>query len=66
MGWLDKIMGRGKRTAGEAMDDPGLRQEGQHQEAAAAAEEHAEQHEGLAQDAREREASERAQQDLSN
>jgi uncharacterized protein YjbJ (UPF0337 family) len=66
MGWLDKIMGRGKRTAGEAMDDPGLRQEGHHQEAAAAAEEHAEQHEDLAQDAREREASERAQQDLSN
>jgi uncharacterized protein YjbJ (UPF0337 family) len=63
MGWLDKIMGRGKRAAGEAMDDPSMREEGQHQEAAAAAGERAEQHEELAQDAREREASERAQQD---
>lgn len=66
MGFLDKIMGRGKRTAGEATDDPGLRQEGQHQEAAGAADDRAEQHEELAQEAREREASERAQQDLSN
>jgi uncharacterized protein YjbJ (UPF0337 family) len=66
MGWLDKIMGRGKRTAGEAMDDPSMRQEGHHQEAAGAADDRAEQHEELAQEAREREASERAQQDLSN
>ena len=66
MGWLDKIMGRGKRTTGEAMDDSSMCEEGQHQEAAAAAEERAEQHEELAQDAREREASERAEQDLSN
>ena len=66
MGWLDKIMGRGRRAAGEAMDDPSMRREGHHQEAAAAAEERAEQHEDLAQEAREREASERAREDLSS
>jgi uncharacterized protein YjbJ (UPF0337 family) len=63
MGWLDKIMGRSKRTAGEAMDSPSMREEGRHQEAAGAAEERAEQHEELAQAEREREAAERVQTD---
>jgi uncharacterized protein YjbJ (UPF0337 family) len=60
MSWLDKLLGRGKRTAGEAMDSPAMREEGRHQEAAGRAEDTANQHEELAQEAREREASERA------
>jgi uncharacterized protein YjbJ (UPF0337 family) len=63
MSWLDKIMGRGKRTAGEAMDSPAMREEGRHQEAAGKAEDRAERHEGKAQEAREAEAAERAEQD---
>jgi uncharacterized protein YjbJ (UPF0337 family) len=63
MGWLDKIMGRGKRTAGEAMDSPAMREEGRHQEAAGRADERAEQAEDMAQEAREAEAAERAEQD---
>jgi len=63
MGWLDKIMGRGKRTAGEAMDSPAMRDEGRHQEAAGRAEDRAERHEDKAQEAREAEAAERAEQD---
>jgi len=63
MSWLDKIMGRGKRTAGEAMDSPAMREEGRHQEAAGKAEDRAERHEGMAQEAREAEAAERAEQD---
>jgi uncharacterized protein YjbJ (UPF0337 family) len=63
MSWLDKIMGRGKRAAGEAMDSPSMREEGRHQEAAGRAEETAEKHEDMAQEAREAEAAERAEQD---
>jgi uncharacterized protein YjbJ (UPF0337 family) len=63
MSWLDKIMGRGKRAAGEAMDSPSIREEGRHQEAAGRAEETAEKHEDMAQEAREAEAAERAEQD---
>ena len=63
MSWLDKLLGRSKRTAGEATDSPSLREEGRHQEAAGRAEETAERHEDLAQDAREREATERAESD---
>jgi uncharacterized protein YjbJ (UPF0337 family) len=63
MSWLDKIMGRGKRAAGEAMDSPSMREEGRHQEAAGRAEETAEKHEDMAQEAREAEAADRAEQD---
>jgi uncharacterized protein YjbJ (UPF0337 family) len=63
MGWLDKIMGRGKRATGEAMDSPAMREEGRHQEAAGRAEDRAERHEDKAQEAREAEAAERAEQD---
>ncbi len=45
MGWLDKILGRGKRAAGEATDSPRLREEGRHQEAAGQATERAAEHE---------------------
>jgi uncharacterized protein YjbJ (UPF0337 family) len=63
MSWLDKLLGRGKRAAGEAMDSPAMREEGRHQEAAARAEDTAQRHEDLAQEAREREAQERTESD---
>jgi uncharacterized protein YjbJ (UPF0337 family) len=64
MGWLDKIMGRGKQTAGEAMDRPGMQDEGRHQEAAGVADDSASQHEEMAQEERQREATERAEKDM--
>jgi uncharacterized protein YjbJ (UPF0337 family) len=63
MGWLDKLMGRGKRTAGEAMDSPSMREEGRHQEAAGAAEERAATHEEMAREARETETRERTEEE---
>ncbi len=63
MGWLDKLMGRGKRAAGEAMDSPAMRDEGRHQEAAGRATEQAESHEEMAQEARETAAEERTEQE---
>lgn len=63
MGWLDRILGRAKSTMGEAVDSPSMKQEGHHQEAAAQAEERAEAHEELAQEARETEAAERAEEE---
>jgi uncharacterized protein YjbJ (UPF0337 family) len=66
MSWLDKLMGRGKRAAGEATDSPGLRDEGRHQERAGRASERAESHEDRAQAERERAAREQAEQERSN
>lgn len=63
MGWLDKLMGRGKRTAGEATESPSMREAGRHQEAAGRAEERAATHEEMAQEARETEARERAEEE---
>jgi uncharacterized protein YjbJ (UPF0337 family) len=63
MGWLDKLMGRGKRTMGEAVDSPTLREEGRHQETAGRATERATEHEERAQEERERAAEERAEQE---
>lgn len=53
MGWLDKLLGRGKQAAGDVTGDSALHREGVHQEAQGAAEDRAEQYEDLAQDARE-------------
>jgi uncharacterized protein YjbJ (UPF0337 family) len=64
MGWLDKIMGRSKKAAGDAMDRPGMHEEGAHQEAAGMADDRASKHEEIAQAEREREATERAEQDM--
>ena len=66
MSWLDKLMGRGKRAAGEATDSPSLREEGMHQEAAGEAEDRAEHAEEKAQEAREDAAHERAEQERTN
>ncbi|TMJ97421.1 MAG: CsbD family protein [Actinobacteria bacterium] len=63
MGWLDKLMGRGKRTAGEAIDSPTLREEGRHQEAAGEASDRAESYEDLASAERERAAEHKAEED---
>lgn len=49
MGLLDKLLGRGKKAAGDLAGDSSLRREGMHQEAQGAAEERAASHEEKAQ-----------------
>jgi uncharacterized protein YjbJ (UPF0337 family) len=63
MSLLDRILGRGKKAAGEIADDPSLRREGMHQEHEARAEERAARHEELAQEERERAAEHHVQRD---
>ena len=63
MGWLDKLIGRGERAAGEALDKPALREEGRHQEEAARAQERADDYEEKAAEERERAAQEKAEQE---
>jgi uncharacterized protein YjbJ (UPF0337 family) len=53
MGFLDRLMGRGKKAAGDVAGDTSLRREGMHQEAKGAAEERAETAEQVAQKERE-------------
>ena len=65
MGWLDKIMGRGKRTVGEATDSPTLKDEGRHQENAARADERADRYQEMAQDERERSTREEVEKEQS-
>jgi uncharacterized protein YjbJ (UPF0337 family) len=59
----DKLMGRGKKAAGDVADDESLRREGAHQEAEGTAEDRAESAEGTAQAAREEAAEHRAERD---
>jgi uncharacterized protein YjbJ (UPF0337 family) len=63
MGWLDKLLGRGKKAAGDVTGDSSLRSEGEHQEQAAAATERADQYEGLAHEERKEAATEEARQE---
>jgi uncharacterized protein YjbJ (UPF0337 family) len=63
MGFLDKLLGRGKKAAGDVTGDSSLRAEGEHQEQYAAATERAERYEGLAQEERTEAAHEHAQQE---
>ena len=63
MGFLDKLLGRGKKAAGDVTGDSSLRSEGFHQEQAAAAEERAETHEEMAQEERTEAAEQQSQQD---
>jgi uncharacterized protein YjbJ (UPF0337 family) len=63
MGLLDKLLGRGKKAAGDLMGDSSLRREGMHQEKAGQAEDKAEAHEDAAVDARIEEAEHRQQAD---
>ena len=52
MGWLDKLLGRGKKAAGDMTGDSSLSREGEHQEQAAAATDRAEHYESMAQEER--------------
>jgi uncharacterized protein YjbJ (UPF0337 family) len=66
MGFLDKLLGRGKKAAGDVAGDPSLRREGVHQEQAAMAEERAETHEEMAQAERTEAAEQKAKEDTTS
>jgi uncharacterized protein YjbJ (UPF0337 family) len=63
MGLLDKLLGRGKKAAGDVMGDSSLQREGAAQERAAAAEDRAATHEEMAQEQRDQAAEARAEQE---
>jgi uncharacterized protein YjbJ (UPF0337 family) len=63
MGFLDKLLGRGKQAAGDLKGDTSMRREGQHQEREGMAEDRAETAEERAQEAREEAAEHRARRD---
>ena len=63
MGWLDKLLGRTKKAAGDVMGDSSMRSEGEHQEQAAAATDRAESYESMAQEERTEAATEQAMQE---
>lgn len=63
MGFLDKLLGRGKKAAGDLSGDASLRHEGKHQEREGMAEDRAAAAEDTAQEAREDAAEHRAQRD---
>ena len=52
MGLLDKLLGRGKKAAGDLMGDSSMRREGAAQEREGAAEDRAGRHEEMAQEQR--------------
>jgi uncharacterized protein YjbJ (UPF0337 family) len=61
MGLLDRLLGRGKKAAGDLVNDPGLRREGTHQEREGVAEDRAEDYEDRARAERERAAEHRVE-----
>jgi uncharacterized protein YjbJ (UPF0337 family) len=63
MGFLDKLLGRGKQAAGDMADDPSMKREGMHQEQEGKAEDRASMHEDHAQEAREDAAEHRVERD---
>jgi hypothetical protein len=63
MGFLDKLLGRGKKTADEGMGDSSMQSEGMHQEQQGMAEDRAEGAEGMPQAEPERPAENEAQRD---
>ena len=63
MGFLDKLLGRGKQAAGDVAGNDEIRQEGVHQERKGAAEDAAAAHESQAADERKTAAEEQAKQD---
>jgi uncharacterized protein YjbJ (UPF0337 family) len=63
MGFLDKLLGRGKKTTGDMTGDESMRREGMHQEQEGMAEDRASAAEDQAQGAREEAAEHRAQRD---
>jgi uncharacterized protein YjbJ (UPF0337 family) len=65
MGLLDKLLGRGKKAAGDLTGDSSLHSEGMHQEAQGSAEDRAERYEEMAQSERTEAAEHEAQRDSS-
>jgi uncharacterized protein YjbJ (UPF0337 family) len=63
MGFLDRLLGRGKKAAGDVKGDESLRREGMHQESEGMAEDRAASAEEQAQAARDEAAEHRAQRD---
>lgn len=63
MGFLDKLLGRGKKTAGEMTGDSSMKSEGMHQEQQGMAEDRAETAEEMAQSEREKAAEHQAERD---
>ena len=64
MSLFDRLLGRGKKAAGDVVGDASLRREGMHQEQEGNAEDRAARHEDLAQEERERAADHRIQRDM--
>jgi uncharacterized protein YjbJ (UPF0337 family) len=52
MGFLDKLLGRGKKAAGDVTGDASMRHEGAAQEREGAAKDRADEHEAMAQEQR--------------
>jgi len=63
MGWLDKILGRSKKAAGDMTGDSSMRREGMAQEREGMAEERAEMHEDAAMESREEAAERQAERE---
>lgn len=63
MSLFDRLLGRGKKAAGDVVGDASLRREGMHQEQEGNAEDRAARHEELAQEERDRAAEHRVQRD---
>ena len=63
MGFLDRLLGRTKKAAGDVTGDSSLRREGMHQEQEAAATERAERADEMAQEERERAAEHRRERE---
>jgi uncharacterized protein YjbJ (UPF0337 family) len=63
MGFLDKLLGRGKKATGDVAGDSSLRREGAHQEQEGMAEDRASAAEDHAKEAREEAAEHHAQRD---
>src|ERR671914_2799127 len=63
MGLLDKLLGRGKKAAGDLTGDASMRREGAAQERQGAAEERASTHEEMAQEQRNQAAEARAERE---
>jgi uncharacterized protein YjbJ (UPF0337 family) len=63
MGFMDKLLGRGKKAAGDVTGDRSMQKEGMHQEQEGMAEDRAKSAEEMAQAERERAAEHRAERD---
>lgn len=63
MGFLDKLLGRGKQAAGDMTGSAEMKDEGMHQEKQGMAEDQAAMHEDHAQEAREDAAEHRVERD---